>query len=116
MTAPWPFLLVVVSCLVMHVMYVMVIVAQYRVLPADWLERLWRANSSRSRSPLWARWIGTVIDALFVAIPTGLMVFAIVRPERAGGGFGVLLAVLELALATAWTGYLLLGARAPRSW
>jgi hypothetical protein len=116
MTDPGPFLLVVVSCLGMHVLYVMVIVAHYRVLPADWLERFWRASSSRSRPPAWERWIGNVIGALFLAIPTGLMVFAILRPERAGGGFGVLSAVLELALATAWTGYLLLGARGPRAW
>jgi len=116
MSDPGPFLSVVVSCLVMHVVYVMVIVAHYRVLPADWLEQFWRASSSRSRPPAWERWIGNVIGALFLAIPTGLMVFAIMRPERAGGSLGVLLAVLELALVTARMGYLLLGARGPRAW
>ena len=99
----------------MHVGNVMVIVGHYRVLPAEWLERFWLATNSRSRPAARERWIGNVVGALFLAIATGLMVLAIVLPERAGGGFGVLLAVLELALATVWTGYLLLGARGPRT-
>jgi hypothetical protein len=69
MTDPGPFRLVVVSCLVMHVVYVTVIVAHYRVLPANWLGRFWRASSSRSRPPAWERWIGNVIGALFPGHP-----------------------------------------------
>lgn len=115
MTDPAPFLLIVVSCLVTHVVFVTGMVAPIGCFqPIGW--SVWRASSSGSRPPAWERWMGNVFGALLLAMPTGLMVLAILRPERAGGGFGVPFAVIELALATAWTGYLLLGARGPRAW
>lgn len=113
MTEIGPFLLLVGSALVMHLVNIAVMVARFRVLPADWLETVWRVSSDPSRPSRLTFWTGNAIGAILLAIPTAIMLFAILRPERPAGG-GALLAAIELATATAWLAYLLLGARGPR--
>jgi hypothetical protein len=109
----WPaFLLIAGSALVLHVVLSLDIVGQFRVLPTELLERYWVACQRVAVG--WTLWVRTILALLFAGVPTALMVFSIFRADRAGGGTGVVISAVELALATAWVRYLITRSRGPR--
>lgn len=102
-------LLLAFSCFVIHVMAFTSVVATFRTLPANWLEKFWReAGYGSSRG--WARWLNVALGGAFALLATWLGVILL----RAGS-HATLIGAVELLLASAWLLYLLVGARASRT-
>jgi hypothetical protein len=104
-----PSLLLAFSALVIHMMAFTSVVAAFRTLPANWLERFWReAGYGSSRG--WARWSNVALGGAFALLATWIGVNLLLAGSQL-----TLIGAAELLLASAWLLYLLVGARASRT-
>ena len=101
-------LLLAFSALVIHMMAFTSVVALFRTLPANWMERFWR-EAGYGSSTGWTRWLNVAVAGAFALLATWL-VFTLLL----AGSQSALIGAAELLLASAWLFYLLVGARASR--